>query len=148
MIKNDGVWVTLHSLGETDTHYHGKFRLKPWLTHGEKGDAQRLSEDFCRGITDPAERYFFILLAYSKFHVIETQEVDWWNPDDLLGGIDQDPIYEIFRLLGEARKVTKGLDAELESSSIEIQVAEKEEKKVEREKELAEQAALAAKGVI
>ena len=149
MINNDGVWVNLHSLGETSSHYHGKFRLKPYLTHGEKGDAQRLSESFCSGITDPAERYFFILLAYSKFHVIESKDAEWWNEEDLLSGLDQEPIFEIFRLLGQARKAVKNEDGyNLESPSIEDQIKEKKERDEKREAELKKQAEQLAKSVI
>jgi hypothetical protein len=137
MIKNEGVWVNLHSLGQSEAHYNGKFLLKPWLTHGEKADGQRLAERYNMGIETPAERYFYTMLAYTKFHVLEAQEADWWDIDNLLEGIDQEPIYELWNLLGGARNAAKGKkDAELESISIQEQIKIREEAEKLRAEEL------------
>lgn len=94
-INNEPQWCDVKITGErTGYEYFGRFRIKPYLTNEERGDAVRLAERYCRGIdrTDD-EIDFQTLLAFLKFHVTEA-DADWWTADGK-EMFDRQPIYEI-----------------------------------------------------
>lgn len=97
---NDPKWVDLKAEGEfTKREYFGRFCLKPFLTIKERADAVRLSELYYRGINESAEqRMFLTVLAFLKFHIVDT-DATWWKDEDGLNMVDENPVYELYKLL-------------------------------------------------
>src|SRR5690554_1602461 len=102
MFDNDPRWVDVESKGEiTGRKYLGRFKLKPHLTLGERADAVRLAENYCRGIvTAVDQRNFLTTIAYLNFHVVES-DATWWKDEKKFELLDEDPIYAISRKVQE-----------------------------------------------
>ena len=102
MAFNESKWVDVDCVGEfTKNKYFGRFNLKPFLNHGERADAVRLSELYCRGIKENLDqRAFLSLVAFLKFHVVET-DAAWFKDADGLSSYDEKPFYEIAEKLRE-----------------------------------------------
>lgn len=113
MDLNDPKWVDLDVKGErSGKQFRGNFKLKPYLAHKESADASRLAEMYRRGIQDDwDQRTFLTLLAYLKFHVIETDAV-WWKAESGLDLIDRDPVITLGEKLSEVQGVKNEKDAE------------------------------------
>jgi len=96
---NESKWLDVSCVGENSKQQLvGRFKLKPFLTHKERGDASRLAETYCRGIVmDTNQLYFQRILAYLKFYIVES-DADWWI-DDGLGCVDETPVYELYKQL-------------------------------------------------
>jgi hypothetical protein len=103
-INNDPKWVEVNATGEkTGEKYFGRFSLKPYLTHAETADAERIGSLYTRGIANNTELCaFLITLAYLKFHVVESDAL-WWKEAGL-NSLDQTPFYELATKLREVQK--------------------------------------------
>ena len=108
-INNKPVWVDVEATGEsTKNKYFGRFQVKPFLNHGEKTDAVRLAERYCRGIEQSQlQRQFLTTIAFLQFHVTDT-DASWWKEDEKseeltgpLALLDEEPIYALAAKLGE-----------------------------------------------
>lgn len=104
-INNASQWRDVEVEGEfTKTKYFGRFRLKPYLTHGDRADVARLAELYNRGIsTDAAQRAFNMTLAFLKFHIVET-DAPWWTEKGGLDLYDEAPIYALAERVRDVQK--------------------------------------------
>jgi hypothetical protein len=100
-MNNTPKWIDIDVVGEvTKQKLFGRFCLKPYLTHGERADAVRLSETMFRGINETVDqRKFMSILAFLSLHITET-DAKWWtnNGIDLF---DESPVYAIVAKLAE-----------------------------------------------
>jgi hypothetical protein len=115
MAFNDPKWKDVDCEGEfTKNKYFGRFCLKPYLTHGERADAVRLAELYCRGINqDAGQRSFLTLLAFLKFHVTET-DAEWFKDSNGLNTYDEQPFYQLADKLKEVQGGDKPTENEVQ----------------------------------
>jgi len=118
-INNDPCWVEVEVEGEfTKEKYHGRFYIKPYLTNGERADAVRLAEKYCRGIDrSETQKMFLTTLAFLKLHVVDA-DAAWWQEDGL-SMLDESPIYNLSGKLTEIQEKGKTPDAEKTEGSAE-----------------------------
>lgn len=109
-ILNTPVWVDVEVEGETTgMTYSGRFNVKPYLTQGEKADAIRLAEKYCRGIEQNGEqRLLLVALAFLKFYIIES-DCDWWDKDGM-ELLDNKPIFAISEEISKIQTPKKSKD--------------------------------------
>ena len=113
MFDNEPKWIDVEATGEVTKHkYMGRFKLKPYLTLGERADAVRLAENYCRGIvTAIDQRDFLTTLAFLNFHVVET-DADWWKDEKKFQLLDEAPVYSLSRKVRELQNPEKKKDDE------------------------------------
>ena len=116
-LLNETTWIEINVKGENTKHdYHGRFKLKAFLTHRERADAVRLSEKYNRGISDDLNYIGFQrLLAFLKFYIIEV-DASWWK-DDGQELFDEAPVYELVK---ELRKLQGAEDIAVEETKEEV----------------------------
>jgi hypothetical protein len=103
-INNDTVWIDVKCKGEiTDTEYFGRFSVKRYLTHRERGDAVREGEVLCRGLEDLAMKTFYMAAAFIAANVVDS-DAAWYKKDRGLDLVDEQPIWAIS---AEIRKLQK-----------------------------------------
>lgn len=103
MVSNSPVWVEVDVKGDaTGEQYYGRFCVKPFLTHAEKADAQRLADRYTNNMEESPIKNFMRLLAYLKLH-IQDVEAPWWVENGLTL-MDESPVYELAKKLDEIRQ--------------------------------------------
>lgn len=110
-LLNQPKWMEVNSVGErTGVEYFGRFLLKPFLSHKESTDAQRLTELYNRGLEESFERKNFnAMLAFLKFHVVDT-DAEWYKSDSGLDALDEKPFYDLVEKVSEVQKSVKKTD--------------------------------------
>lgn len=114
---DESKWLEVKVKGEhTGREYFGKFRVKPFLKHAERGDAVRLAEAYTLGIErDQNQRLFLTTLAFLKFHVEETQNAEWWEDGNGLNLYDEEPVFELSKLLTDLQESIRNPEGKKES---------------------------------
>ena len=107
MIGNEPIWIEVNSTGESGEKYFGRFLVKKYLSHRERGDAVRMAELLCRGIQqDVTFRTLLSTIAFLNKHIVET-DAKWWVGDEGMKGIDlldEAPIWAIGDEIHKAQK--------------------------------------------
>ena len=93
-------WVDVEVDGErTKQKYFGRFCVKPYLTLGERRDAQVLADKYCYGLGNEDQRILYSTLAFLAIHITET-DAKWWAPNGL-DLLDESPVWAIANKLYE-----------------------------------------------
>lgn len=110
MLGNEPVWTDLECVGEqTGEKYFGRFQVKRYLTHRERGEAVRLAETLCRGIETTIEhRTLLTTIAFLSSHIIES-DAKWWG-DRGLDLLDEQPIWELAKKIRELQRPAEQKD--------------------------------------
>lgn len=106
-MKNEPIWIDVDVTGEmTGTKYFGRFSIKRYLTHIERGEAVRLAETLMRGIQQDINfRTLLSTIAFLNVHIVET-DAKWWAGDGTKGLdlLDEAPVWELSKQLYEVQK--------------------------------------------
>lgn len=106
MASKEPKWVEVSCVGEnTEEKYYGKFFIKPFLKAAEKADAQRLADRYSIGIQPGPVKQLMQILAFLKFHVLES-EAHWWKEDGL-DLLDEEPAYALVDQLDKMKNPPK-----------------------------------------
>lgn len=102
MMDNSPRWIEIDIKGETTGHsYFGRFAVKPFLTHGERADAQRIADRYTSGMEQTEVKNLLRVIAFLTIHIKEA-DAAWWKNNGL-DLMDEAPIYEIAKKLDEIR---------------------------------------------
>lgn len=113
-VNNGPVWVEAKCKGEiTGVDFFGRFSVRRYLTHKERGEAVRYGEVLCRGIEDVALRAFYMTMAFVDAHVIESDAV--WYAERGMDLVDEQPIWSIS---SEIRKLQKPAEAKKDEAPV------------------------------
>jgi hypothetical protein len=106
MIDNTPKWIEVDVQGETTkTPYFGRFLVKPFLTHGERADAQRLADRYTVGMEEGDLKNLMRMISFLSLHIQDNQ-APWWAERGL-NLVDEAPLYEIAKKLDELRNPAK-----------------------------------------